>query len=275
MGADLSPFTEWRSIGAPGRIAVDGMNMLVGQLRFSRWGWRAAAVNTLYKILGLAESGALPVFVYDGKPHRLKARGEGGEELGRALGMVVEGLRLMGLPCVQAPGEGEAQAAYMAAMGTVDAVYTRDYDAFLFGSPLVMRDSEEGGLEGCTLRSVLESSGLSLLQLVDAAVLAGTDFNKGVKGVGIRRAVRLVKRLGSLEAALDLLDVKGKDRESFLEARMIFLEPDVVDVKVLFTAPQTGRLRRFLSENLSEAHAENFIRRLLSSRLRQARLVEE
>ncbi|MEM1512269.1 MAG: hypothetical protein QXN15_06890 [Candidatus Jordarchaeales archaeon] len=273
MGADLSPFATWRLMDAPSKLAVDGMNILVGQLRFSKWGWRVAATNTLYKILGLLELGALPVFVYDGKPHRLKAKEWSRGELESALSVVVEGLRLMGLPCVQAPGEGEAQAAYMAATGAVDAVYTRDYDAFLFGSPLVVREAVGEAFEGCTLRCILEATGLNLWQLIDAAVLSGTDFNTGVKGVGMRRAVKLVRELGSLEAALDFLGVK--EREKFLEARMVFVEPDVADVKVFFSAPQTVKLRKFLSEHLSEAHAENFVRRLLASRLRQARLVEE
>ncbi|MEM1885324.1 MAG: hypothetical protein QXZ24_06930, partial [Candidatus Jordarchaeales archaeon] len=70
MGADLSPFASWRRAGGLGRLAVDGMNVLVGQLRWWRWGWRVAAVNTLYKLLRLVELGARPVFVYDGKPHK-------------------------------------------------------------------------------------------------------------------------------------------------------------------------------------------------------------
>lgn len=271
MGADLSPFASWRRAGSLGRLAVDGMNVLVGQLRWSKWGWRVAAANTLYKLLRLAELGALPILVYDGKPHRAKARGEGGAALESALRLVVECARLMGVPCVQAPGEGEAQAAYMAATGVADAVLTSDYDAFLFGSPVVVR--ERGGLEECTLRSVLEATGLTLKQLVDAAVLSGTDFNRGVKGVGIRRAVALVKEHGSLEGALKALGVSG--HEEFVEARRVFLEPDVADVKVVFAAPQTAALRKLLSEHLPEAHAENFVKRLLKARTRQSKLVED
>lgn len=271
MGADLSPFASWRRAGGLGRLAVDGMNVLVGQLRWSRWGWRVAAVNTLYKLLRLVELGAHPVFVYDGKPHKAKVRGEGGVALRSALGLVVEGARLMGVPCVQAPGEGEAQAAYMAAIGVADAVFTSDYDAFLFGSPVVVR--ERGGLEECTLRSVLEASGLTLRQLVDAAVLSGTDFNTGVKGVGIRRAVALVKEHGCLEGALRALGVSECDE--FIEARRLFLDPDVADVKVVFVAPQIAGLRKLLSEHLSESHAENFVKRLMNARTRQLRLVED
>ncbi len=71
MGVDLSLFTKWESMTVR-RVAVDGMNILVGQLRFSRWGWRVAATNTIYKLLALLEAGVKPVFVYDGKPYALK-----------------------------------------------------------------------------------------------------------------------------------------------------------------------------------------------------------
>ena len=48
-------------------------------------------------------------------------------------------LRLMGLPVVQAPSEGEAQAAHMARCGDVWAAASNDYDALLFGAPRLVR----------------------------------------------------------------------------------------------------------------------------------------
>ena len=46
----------------------------------------------------------------------------------------------MGVPWVQAPSEGEAQCAAMAANGVVDAAASQDYDTLLFGSPLLVRN---------------------------------------------------------------------------------------------------------------------------------------
>src|SRR5690349_22857634 len=48
-------------------------------------------------------------------------------------------LRLMGLPVVQAPSEGEAQASQMAARGEVWAAASKDYDCLLFGAPRLLR----------------------------------------------------------------------------------------------------------------------------------------
>src|SRR6185295_10058626 len=49
-------------------------------------------------------------------------------------------LRLMGVPTVQAPAEGEAQAAHMAATSTdIWAAASKDYDSLLFGAPRLVR----------------------------------------------------------------------------------------------------------------------------------------
>src|SRR5262245_37791122 len=48
-------------------------------------------------------------------------------------------LRLMGLPVVQAPAEGEAQASYMATRSSVWAAASKDYDCLLFGTPRLLR----------------------------------------------------------------------------------------------------------------------------------------
>ncbi|MFB6201856.1 MAG: flap structure-specific endonuclease, partial [Halorhabdus sp.] len=45
-------------------------------------------------------------------------------------------LALLDVPVIDAPAEGEAQAAHMARQGDVDYVGTEDYDALLFGAPL-------------------------------------------------------------------------------------------------------------------------------------------
>src|SRR4029434_7002343 len=49
-------------------------------------------------------------------------------------------LRLMGVPTVQAPSEGEAQAAHMAATSEqIWAAASKDYDSLLFGAPRLVR----------------------------------------------------------------------------------------------------------------------------------------
>ncbi|HIE14507.1 TPA: flap endonuclease-1, partial [Candidatus Bathyarchaeota archaeon] len=49
-------------------------------------------------------------------------------------------LSLMGIPWVQAPSEGEAQAAHIVKRGDADYCASQDYDSLLFGAPRLLRN---------------------------------------------------------------------------------------------------------------------------------------
>src|SRR5262245_23512147 len=55
------------------------------------------------------------------------------------VGEARELLRRLGIPTLEAPSEGEAQAAHMASAGAVWAAASKDYDSLLFGAPRVLR----------------------------------------------------------------------------------------------------------------------------------------
>jgi flap endonuclease-1 len=148
-------------------------------------------------------------------------------------------LSCLGLPYVEAPGEGEAQAAYMASKGDLWAANSRDYDTLLFGSPRLLRYLTVAGQEflpskGISrplkpelieLSSFLSHHDITREQLVDLAIAVGTDFNDGVKGVGPKTALKLVKTHGSLERfPWKLREKLPKDLETL---RNIFLRPNV------------------------------------------------
>src|SRR5579883_2036719 len=101
-------------------------------------------------------------------------------------------LRLLGLPVVYAPSEGEAQASHMAAQGSVWAAASKDYDCLLFGAPRLLRfltiSGEEFLPSNSTFRPItpelidlsgfLGNYGITRGQLVDLAILVGTDFHE-------------------------------------------------------------------------------------------------
>ena len=76
------------------------------------------------------------------------------------------------------------------------------------------------------LQANLAALALTRAQLVDAAILVGTDFNEGVRRVGPKTAVKLLRQHGTLERALA---AKGAQVDRADEVRAIFLEPSVTD----------------------------------------------
>ena len=149
-------------------------------------------------------------------------------------------LRLLGIAVVQAPSEGEAQAAHMAARGDVWAAASKDYDSLLFGAPRVLRFLTISGKEFLPSQGVsrpivpelielgswLEALGITREQLVDVAILVGTDFNDGVKGIGPKKALQLVREFGTIDRMPDAIRAAAGDVDAI---RQLYLAPDFTD----------------------------------------------
>lgn len=150
-------------------------------------------------------------------------------------------LRLMGMPIVQAPSEAEAQAAHIAQRGDVWAAASKDYDTLLFGAPRLVRFLTISGREflpsrgtsrpivpeSIDLQSMLNALEITRAQLVDVGLLVGTDFHTGIKGIGAKKALALVKRFGAIEQMpVEIRDAFGADLDRL---RQIYLEPEVRD----------------------------------------------
>ncbi|RZH68652.1 flap endonuclease-1 [Natrinema altunense] len=136
-------------------------------------------------------------------------------------------LRLLDVPIVEAPAEGEAQAAHMVKRGDADYVGSEDYDALLFGAPLTLRQlTSKGDPELMDLEATLAQHDLTLEQLIDAAILIGTDFNEGVSGIGPKTAISAITEHGDLWSALE---ARGDHVEHGDRVRQLFRDPDVTD----------------------------------------------
>ncbi|MFB6303557.1 MAG: flap endonuclease-1 [Haloferacaceae archaeon] len=219
----------------------------------------ANLVGAVQGVAKFLEADITPIFVFDGavtelKEEEVERRREQREaaaerlEAARERGDTVEAARLeartqrltpvvhettrelfdrLGVTYVEAPAEGEAQAAHMNRRGDVDYVGTEDYDALLFGAPRTLRGlTSSGDLELMDFDETLAELGLTWEQLVDVAILIGTDFNEGVTGMGPKTAVSAVREHGDLWGVLDAEDeeVPGADR-----IRDLFLDPPVTD----------------------------------------------
>ncbi|MFC7215448.1 flap endonuclease-1 [Saliphagus sp. GCM10025334] len=136
-------------------------------------------------------------------------------------------LRLLDVPIVEAPAEGEAQAAHMARRGDADYVGSEDYDALLFGAPYTLRQlTSKGDPELMDLEATLAKHDLTQEQLIDAAILIGTDFNEGVNGIGPKTALKEIAEHGDLWS---VLEARGDHVEHGDRVRQLFRDPDVTD----------------------------------------------
>ncbi len=149
-------------------------------------------------------------------------------------------LTLLGIPYVQALTEAEAQTAYMSMRGDVWAASSKDYDSLLFGASRLLRFLTIYGQEYLpskrkarplkpeliTLRHLLHHHGITRRQLVDLAILVGTDFNEGIKGVGPKTALRVVKKYGEIESLPS--EFLSKLTPQYQQVREIYLHPEIV-----------------------------------------------
>ncbi len=167
-------------------------------------------------------------------------------------------LELMGIPVVYAPAEGESQAAYMTLKGDAWACGSQDFDSLLCGCPRLVRNLTVTGKrklpgrneykevtpEIIILEDVLDHLGITREQLVDIAILCGTDYNQGIKGIGPKRGLDYVKKHGDLEGVFEERDEEVNNYEVI---QNLFLEPKVTDdYELNFQAPRLEELKEFL-----------------------------
>ncbi len=244
----------------------------------NRWGEPLAPLHAVfYKTLRLMEEGIRPLFVFDGiPPQEKRARDENrlahlqklwreyemAREAGdvqrvrnlfqssglvyrKALADAMEVLRAMGVPAMIAPSEGEAQGSYLVKASHAHALLTPDYDSLLFGCPKVVQrlDLAKKQVEIINLQEVLESLDVTYPQLVDIGILVGTDFHPGVKGIGPRRAYKLVYKHEVIERIPGILQP-----EDLAQLRALFLASIVTPYIPIFLPPNVEMCGSLLAQ---------------------------
>ncbi|MGY5854877.1 MAG: flap endonuclease-1 [Candidatus Thorarchaeota archaeon] len=189
-------------------------------------------------------------------------------------------LNALGIPVIQAPSEGEAVAAQLARAKIVWASASQDNDSLLYNCPRMLRNLSVSGRRRVARSKTYKTIhpeiidldvNLRLLkinreQLVDIAILVGTDYNPGVKGVGPKTALKLIREYGSLERV-----EKEKGMElamPYQEIREIFLDPPKMDlVEPKWSDPDETTLYEILCQehDFSRDRIERSLKRLNES----------
>ena len=252
----------------------------------------------LYRTLHLVKSDIWPVFVFDGAgsiklrnkiprnrlhdAHLIIKRAHDAaiefgmnklaQELGRNSSFVYPIaelevkmlLEFLGMPVIMAPGEAEAQCSWLENEHLVDGIVTKDADGLLYGSEIIYRQLavRQGVVERYVLSEISSHLGLEPNQLIDLAILVGTDYNEGVPRIGPKTALKLLKTHHTIEEIAfrnptykwDVLGVHKPEKASWSEKidklRNIFLNPplneQVEDIQWL--SPNTTAVEHFLCE---------------------------
>ena len=99
----------------------------------------------------------------------------------------------------------------------------------------------------------LQKLGISHKQLIDMSILIGTDFNPGIKGLGPKKSLKLIKEVGNIENAVAKFG--GEDSPSFEEIneiRKIFLKPNITkDYQLKWSNPEIDKVYEFLCEEFN------------------------
>lgn len=262
-----------------------------------------------YRNLRLLEAGIRPIYVFDGEPPTLKrstikqreerrndalkkwteAVKEGRKEdvmvYAQASSkltdeMVKESkvlLEAMGIPCIQAKSEGEAQASYMVINGDAYAVGSQDGDSLLFGCPRLIRNLSITGRrklprqekwievkpEIIELDKVLKELEITKEQLIIIGMLIGTDYNKGIEGYGPKKALKLVKEKKDLKNVLK--EVEWTSENDPEEIYKFFLHPPVEkDYEIEWREIDKERIKKIMVDehDFSEERIENGISKI-------------
>lgn len=234
--------------------------------------------GVFYRNINLLDDGIKLVYVFDGRAPELKAkthkkrqdvrdlakeRYETAKEEVDVMGMkryssqllrlddemIAESKELlvaMGIPIIQAPSEGEAQAAHMTRTNSkVYASVSQDYDSLLFGATRLIRNLTvsrkrktysgyvEVKPEIIELEKVFNFLEINLEQLICLGILVGTDYNpKGIPGIGQKKALDIVKKykvpyeiFKSVEE--QILSLPEDERFNWQDIFALFYKPDV------------------------------------------------
>ena len=268
----------------------------------------------LYRNVALLKEGIQLVYVFDGKPPELKFKTAKKRRSGRELAkeryekakqsedisamkryssqllrlddeMIKESkelLEAMGIMVVQAPSEGEAEAAHLCKKKDVFAAVSQDYDSLLFGAPKLVRNLTlarkrktysgyvEVKPEMIELERVLNGLKINLNQLICLGIMVGTDYNpKGIPGIGQKTALKLVQAykqpvLIFKEIEEKIQSLPEDEQFDWKEIFELFHKHKVKDADIKFPKVNEEKIKKILVDRheFSEARVDKQLERL-------------
>lgn len=128
---------------------------------------------------------------------------------------VVKGI---GMPYLQAEGDGERLCSSLCIEGKVAAIFSSDTDNLVYGCPLIITGYSElcsydeygnkiSHVDCLRVDKVLECMKISHSLFVDLCIMSGCDYNTNIPGYGTVKSLGLLKKYGSVENLTDKIDL--------------------------------------------------------------------
>jgi len=196
----------------------------------------------------------------------------------------------LGVPYFESPASAESQCAHLVKLKIAHYSNSQDYDSLLFGCPHTIQNlskslkRKQQGRWTYTkiepmiidLRENLRRLNINQFQLVDLAILIGTDYFPGIKGIGPKTALELIKKHQNLEKIIsnerNIFNFYDLSNSLIKKIRKLFLLPEVLDEKninksLYWNKPNKSRVIELLCEdhNLNKERVRNNLEKLIDN----------
>eukprot|EP00756_Hemistasia_phaeocysticola_P060448 Hpha_TRINITY_DN403_c0_g1::TRINITY_DN403_c0_g1_i1::g.27606::m.27606/K10746/EXO1; exonuclease 1 len=161
---------------------------------------------------------------------------------------VISAMRDIGVECIVAPYEADAQLAYLAHTGYVDVVVTEDSDLVAYLTPRVLFKLDVSSGNAVLLRADRLHElypGFTDDMFLTLFVMAGCDYCSTLTGIGLKRATELVRAHGNICRVLE--QVQGDRRFKAAHSHVHSYKKDFARAFVTFRHhrvwdPTSGRM---------------------------------
>ncbi|MHA1491995.1 MAG: hypothetical protein ACTSRI_20365 [Promethearchaeota archaeon] len=193
-------------------------------------------------------------------------------------------LSALGVPYIESPASAESQCAYLVKNKIASYSNSQDFDSLLFGCPLLIQNLSKSlrrKVQGkwtykkiepliINLKENLKILQIDQFQLVDSGILIGTDYFPGIKGIGPKKALTLVKKLRNLENIIESekynYDFSELTPKIIRKVRKIILFPEVLEFidDIFWNPPDKGAAINLAcrDHHLSEERFKNNLNKL-------------
>lgn len=214
-------------------------------------------IGIFYKTISYISVGAIPIFIFDGKPpeskretinERKKKAEDAKENINQentdlenkklekqSIRLTIEYINdikylldLMGVSYIHPDGEAEAYASELCRIGYLDYVVSEDMDTLAFGSPYMVRSCMDKTIKRkdivsiISLDKILEDFNMNQEEFIDMCILCGCDYCSTIRNVGCQKSYNYIQKYKTIQSLIESKDCTISD--DFLERYKIAQE---------------------------------------------------